>query len=73
MLGFCAFNDYNLFVTLIWTTDQFVGGLGVELFVDRVHLYVDLVQSIPCQSRDVQTIVGGREDVAVRYAIQEYL
>lgn len=73
MLGFCAFNDYNLSVTLIRTTDQFVGGLGVELLVNRVHLYVDLVQSIPCQSRDVQTIVGGGEDVAVRHAIQEYL
>lgn len=67
MLGFCAFIafDFNLSITLIRKTDQFVGGLGVELLVDRVHLYVDLVQSIPCQSRDVQTIVGGREDVAV--------
>lgn len=34
VLGFCAFNDYNLSVTLIRTTDQFVGGLGVELLVD---------------------------------------
>lgn len=74
-VGFCAFIaiDFNLSITLIRKTDQFVGGLGVEFLVDWVHLYVDLIQSIPSQSRDVQTIVGGGEDVAVRHTIQEYL